>query len=879
MQLRLYRALCATTALATGLLIASGALAQSTGTQVQELVVTGSRGLPDTAGLAQQVQVAKDESVITQQFIKTQVGSSNFAQLINLLPGVHYANEDPTGILSSNDFRMHGLDCTHLSITIDGSPVNDTGNYACYPGEYLVAELTDHVKVDIGSTDVDSPTASAVGGQVNVISKVPDKTFGVHASVGVGSYNYQRAYLEIDSGDINSVGTRAYISGNYAYADKYKGEGYINRIGADFRVYQPLYGGSFMSLAGSFARNRPDFYFSASRAQLAQFGNTFDYNPIWAVPTIRPGVADAVATPPIGAAAIAAGLPANAGQAGSDTNYWSLHPNPVDFGTIRGTSLFELGHGLTLTVDPSYFYTLANGGGSTGVSECDKRLLGKNFGATTTVNPAFCKDLNGDGDTLDTVALYTPSNTNTHRFVLTSSLLWEITHEHHLQFAYTYDYGRHRQTSEYALVNQLTGDPSDVFGGKDGYGTPIMTSDGSILRGRDRFSIAKLNQFAVNYVGSFMDDHLKVNLGVRLPYFERDLNQKCYGFNGTTVYCSTIDPALVQSALNLANAKKSAAATDPANGVPNSLNTLMGGASISYNTAAQAINFRMPFTQTVKYDKALPNAGVTYRISDAHLFYLSYSEGFSAPKTDDLYTSSPELVQPETTTSISGGYRYQTHTLTASLNGYYTDYKNRIVQSVDPNDPTLSIDRNVGTVDIYGFDGEVGWRPIDHLSLYASATIQKSEIKNNIAVSVSVGGVSTPAYLPTAGKQFVLTPEREFALRGQYDWGPLTVGLSGKYLSSRYISDVNDDRIPGYAKFDLDIRYNLPWFSEYHPQIQFNVDNLFDRDFIARSSTVNATKPTTVTLVNGGTATFSPSTPFLYVNSPRTWYLTVKADF
>jgi len=61
-----------------------------------------------------------------------------------------------------------------------------------------------------------------------------------------------------------------------------------------------------------------------------------------------------------------------------------------------------------------------------------------------------------------------------------------------------------------------------VFGGKDGYGIAIPTSDGSILRGRDRFSIAKLNQFAVNYLGAFLDDKLKVNVGLRAPQFERD---------------------------------------------------------------------------------------------------------------------------------------------------------------------------------------------------------------------------------------------------------------------------------------------------------------------------------------------------------------------
>src|SRR5262249_6529526 len=157
----------------------------------------------------------------------------------------------------------------------------------------------------------------------------------------------------------------------------------------------------------------------------------------------------------------------------------------------------------------------------------------------------------------------------------------------------------------------------------------------------------------------------------------------------------------------------------------------------------------------------------------------------------------------------------------------------RIVSSIDPNDPSLTIDRNVGKVDIYGVDAEAGWKPIDHLSVYASATFQKSEIKQNLFLSV--GG--QPGTIPTQGKSFVMTPEREFSVRGQYDWNDLTFGLQAKYLSSRFVSDLNDDRIPGYAKFDLDIRYKLPW---YNAQVQFNVDNLFDRFYISRSSTVTA---------------------------------------
>ena len=52
MHLRLNRALCASTALATGLLIATGAFAQSTGSAVvEELVVTGASGPKSMNGI------------------------------------------------------------------------------------------------------------------------------------------------------------------------------------------------------------------------------------------------------------------------------------------------------------------------------------------------------------------------------------------------------------------------------------------------------------------------------------------------------------------------------------------------------------------------------------------------------------------------------------------------------------------------------------------------------------------------------------------------------------------------------------------------------------------------------------------------------------
>src|SRR5260370_12339707 len=49
----------------------------------------------------------------------------------------------------------------------------------------------------------------------------------------------------------------------------------------------------------------------------------------------------------------------------SCSNYYNIRINPSNTGNIRGQSRFTLAEGLLLTVDPSYQYVLANGGGST----------------------------------------------------------------------------------------------------------------------------------------------------------------------------------------------------------------------------------------------------------------------------------------------------------------------------------------------------------------------------------------------------------------------------------------------------------------------------------------------------------------------------------
>ncbi len=863
MQLKLNRALCATTALATSLLLASSAFAQSTATQVQELVVTGAHGQPTVAGVITQVQEAKDESIVSSEFFAHQQAGQNFAQLINLLPGVNYTSEDATGNLSG-DLRIHAFDGNHIGVTIDGVPVNDSGNYAVYPGEYLPAELTDHITVNMGSTSVDSPTASAVGGTVDVVSKVPTKDRQLIFSPTIGTNDFTRYYLEGETGEFGPLGTRFMLAANYDHASKWVGAGSQMKEGVDARIYQPLKGSDFISLAGSLVVEHSYFYQSSSPAQFAQAGlskSTLDYNNAWSVPTAVNGVADkplAVAGNLINGGSLIGFQQGSAGASGLDGNFWATHPNPVIFGTIRGASKFSLTDKATFTFDPSWFYTLANGGGVTALSETDPRLKGKN-----TTGPGV--DLNRDGDTLDTVDVYSPSNTNTHRFGLLTSLLYDLDEHNHFSVGYTLDYAMHRQTAEYTYIDPNTGMPASIFGGKDGWGSnKIATADGSFMRNRDRYSIAELNQIAVNYIGKFMDDKLHLNVGIRDPHFTRKLDQYCYTYNGTSAYCDTVDPASVMAAYDAGVTAKNT----------NALSTLLFGktGSISFNAVTNTPNFRMPFSQTFRFEKVLPNAGATYRINDNQMVYATYAAGFSAPKTDNLYSSTTAVVSPETSDSFAAGWRYQTRALTTSFSVWDVDYKNRIVQSYDPNDPTLSIDRNIGEVQIYGVDLEAGASPYEHLTLYASAEFTTSDVKSDEIVAAS-GAVALA--LPTKGKQLVLTPKQTVAGNIRYDFGWVDAGLNVKFQGKRWLDDMNTVGMPDVTTVNFDARAPIRSWGLQNTYVQFNVFNLTNTREPYRVSSVTNATPVVLT----PTVTAAAKSYFYVFNAPRTFTVSLHTQF
>jgi iron complex outermembrane receptor protein len=818
--------------------------AQSTGSIdfEEDIVITGSRVDDGLAGVILP-DTSKAKAVLSQDMIERQLPGQSVNDLINMLPGVSFQNNDPFGS-AGGTMTIRGFDNTRISQTFDGVPLNDSGGYAIYSSQQLDSELIEQVNVNLGSTDVDSPAAGASGSTVNYRTRNPTEEFSVKVVGSVGDFGFFRTFGSIDTGVFTPFGTRLFVAASQSSNDTlFNNRGIIDKVQYNAKLFQPIGdNGDFISIAGHYNESRNN-----------RFGSvTFRNDGVGAVPSRFPNTKEerwyTIPYCTINTAATAGAVDA----ANSCGSTFDERMNPSNTGNIRINSRFTLAQGLVLTVDPSFQYVRANGGGTavgqegfrdinpafvTGDPSCGSvagAISSRVFCSVGYLGgaPYFGRDLNGDGDLRDSVRLHAPSETNTRRYGLIASLRYDVAEGHTVRLAYTLDYARHRQTGEVGFLD-LNGQPlRDTVFPEAAAGGGLKDASGAVLQKRDRFSKAILHQVSGEYRGEF--GQLTVNAGLRAPFFKRDLTNNC--------------------------------ATSSATGFVECFGTNAAGAA-QYATLNPAI--QGPQRRVLNYNKLLPNVGVVFDVMSNASIFGNYSKGLQVPGTDNLYNSfffpanTPSANPvPESTDNFDVGFRYRTSKLQLQGSIWYTIYTNRLASAYDPEtDRTLY--RNLGRVDKYGVDGSISYRPIPEVSLYAFGSYLKSKIKDNVLygectsaqVAIPATGctsVGQAIYAQTAGKRESGAPVYSFGGRAQANLGFVEFGVQAKRTGPRYVNDLNlpftlggtiaggravtggtqvmGAKAPAYTLVDVDVRVSAaPLGLGDKTYFQFNVTNLFDK--------------------------------------------------
>ena len=852
---------CAASTLAV--VAATPAFAQSTGSRDFDntIVVSAHKGNPGVGGVAVP-DTAKAKATLTKEWIQHQIGGQAVNELVNYLPGVTYTNNDPYGGTSGN-FYIRGFDNSRISETFDGVTLNDDGGYALYGGEMLDSELIDSVTVSLGGTDVDSPTSSATGPTVNYVSIAPTDAPGGKVSGGYGTDNYYRIFGLLQTGEFGPFGTKGWISASKTMNNSpYDNYGKIRKWEANGKLYQPINDGhgDFFQIAAFYVEERNNFSGSdllTNKPLAADTGLGFEVFPT--------SYANSVYHYP--GCTTAAGVAGTADKASTCGTAYEYRPNPDNLFNLRGAFKYTIADGLVFTADPSYQFTKANGGGTVTATEgydpnatdagTDKTATGYiyNF-ASKTSNYYLGKDLNGDGDTLDKVTMYAPSETKTHRVALESSLRYDILPTQSVRIAYAFARSVITQSGEMGYLN-ADGSPVDVYATD----AAVTDANGYLIQKRDTRSVAELNQISGEYRGQFLDKRLTVTAGVRAPFLHRALDNHCF----TTSISGGVSCTFGTSAAAYAAAN------------PYTFTPAVGTTSFSEKGAA------LPQIRKYNYSAVLPNVGATFKIPGRGEVFFNYSVGFQAPYTTALYntfyvpqgTAGVEPV-PEKSENFDLGYRYNEARLSGQVDLWYTHYTNKLGSSYDAISQ-LSTYTNLGPVQRYGIDANVSYKITPHVLAYGFVSWLHSKIETNTdagpcakvsAIALGAGQtgcIGTEGYLLTASKSESAMPHFMIGGRLQGDVGPLTLGVQAKHTAERFLNDENvalvssgnklvadgtqvwGQRYPQYTTVDLDVRYSLKSLVNDRSFMQLNVTNLFNAFYVGSVSS------NTSALQTGGT--------------------------
>lgn len=467
--------------------------------ELEKVTVTGQGDRLGT-GLMIDEDAPKSRSSVTKAQLDKTRSSGNPFQALSLLPGVNSSSYDATGLFGGN-LRVRGFNSDQMGFTVNGAPVNDSGNFAVFPQEYIDQEDLCSLYVTQGAADADAPHVGASGGNVGIISCAPEDRQRVRVAFSAGQLDYHRIYARIDTGKVGDF--KAFVSVSQSEAHKWKGYGEANRDHLDSSVEYALGGGNLLSASLLFNHAVNNNFLAATPATFAanyyaDFGNTVPQH-----------------VPPANGTAQVDKIPV--------PNYAGYSLNPFDDGLLTGRGSFNLGERLKLEVQPYFWYGYGTGGNQ-------QVLLAESSGGGNL--HGGIADINADRDTLDTVLVYRGSLTKTLRPGITATLNYTLDDFQKITGGLWYERAHHRQTAPATTVDNA-GNIGDLW-----LGTGLLKyNDGATYQNRDWLTISTGEAVFVQDAVDLLDHKLTIIPAISYRRIHREFtNNANSGVNGGVDY-------------------------------------------------------------------------------------------------------------------------------------------------------------------------------------------------------------------------------------------------------------------------------------------------------------------------------------------------------
>ena len=177
--------------------------------------------------IAQQQKTPVAVSQVSALEIEERLGAAEFPEVLKNTPGVH-ANGQGGG-WGESEIWMRGFDNSHVSVLVNGIPVNDMENGALYWSNWAgLADVTEQIQTQrgIGANII---STQSLGGSINIITKGISSKRNITMSYSLGNDGYNKILFSASSGLLRN-GWSFTVLGSKTW-----GNGYA--IGADYSVY------------------------------------------------------------------------------------------------------------------------------------------------------------------------------------------------------------------------------------------------------------------------------------------------------------------------------------------------------------------------------------------------------------------------------------------------------------------------------------------------------------------------------------------------------------------------------------------------------------------------------------------------------------------
>jgi catecholate siderophore receptor len=240
-------------------------------------------------------------------------------------------------------------------------------------------------------------------------------------------------------------------------------------------------------------------------------------------------------------------------------------------------------------------------------------------------------------------------------------------------------------------------------------------------------------------------------------------------------------------------------------------------------------------SQTIEVSDSLlsPRAGLIFKPIENLSIYGSYSLAYVPRAGDQLLslTATTKSLQPEKFINKELGAKYDISpqlSLTAAI--YQLERKN--VAMTDPANPSQNI--VIDGQETKGAELGIAGKMTDRWSMFGGYSYQDAEFTKAMVISGST-------YL--AGTTLGQTPSHTFSLWNRYDfnerWGAAIGVVSRSQMYALTPTTAASTVLPGYARVDAAIF----WKPSSKIQMQLNVENLMDKDYVASAHTNNNITP------------------------------------